>query len=131
MADRAQLLLLVLYSPSSAYWPRVVGATIAGDGCPLHVFRYLPATLSHAGAFNPGSLALFALDFNQHPDADSVSQAAPCGQESRVRPPASWESTLDKADRGLIRISLWDATNRLPPGSGGRPLDACGPPFAS
>jgi hypothetical protein len=82
MADRARLLLLVQHPPSAAYWPRVAarGATIAGDGRPLHVFSNPATTLSHAGSYN--TLALFALDFNQHPDADSFLHAAPCGQES-------------------------------------------------
>ena len=128
VADRSQLLLLVPYPPSAAYWPRVTGATIAGDGLPLLVFSNPAASLSHVGAYNPGSLALFALDFNQQPDADSTPHAAPCGQESGARPPASWESTLDKADRGLIRIALWDAIQRTsaqkedgPPQGEGRP----------
>jgi hypothetical protein len=122
VADQAQLLLLVQVSPSAAYWPRVTGATIAGDGLPLHVYSNPAASLSHACAYNPCSLALFALDFNQQPDDDSIPHAAPCGQESGARPPASWESTLDKADRGLIHIALWDAIQRTSaPAEGGPP----------
>ena len=126
VADRARLLLLVPYSPAAAYcqWQRVTSATLAGDGRPLHVFHNLAAHLRHAGAYNPDSQALFALDFNLRPCANDFLHAAQCGQEflarqragefrahrPAARQRASWESTLDKADRGLIHIALLDDT---------------------
>ena len=68
------------------------------------------AHLRHTGAYNPDSLTLFALDFNLRPGANDFLHAAPCGQEFQARPLTSWESTIDKADQGLIHTALRDAT---------------------
>ena len=110
IADGARLLLLVPYAPSAAYWPRVTGAALAGDGKPIHVFRNPSSMLEAAGSYRPASLALFALDFALPMPANlGLVYAAPCGQEHVARPRTSWQSPLDAADRGRINIALHDA----------------------
>ena len=90
IADGACLLLLVPYAPSAAYWPRVTGAALAGDGKPIHVFRNPSSMLEAAGSYRPASLALFALDFAVPMPANlGAVYAAPCGQEHVARPRTS------------------------------------------
>ena len=90
IADGLRLLLLVPYAPSAAYWPRVTGAALAGDGKPIHVFRNPSSMLEAAGSYRPASLALFALDFAVPMPANlGAVYAAPCGQEHVARPRTS------------------------------------------
>jgi hypothetical protein len=121
-ADRAWGILLVPFSPSAAYWPKLLNAEL-GEA---EVYTNPAKWLLHAGSYRPQSLALMVVDFGKTPGRLlDVVTSPPCGQEAKLRPRATWESPLDAGDRDRIRIrrDLFDEARRLrdaettPPGA--------------
>ena len=104
--DGVRGVIIVPLAVTSAYWPRLMSASLSINGQPFVRLRNPSDMLENADGFSSPSLAIFAVDFG--PDSSRCADhcAPVCGQESAWRGRPVLGNPADVEDRRRIRDEL-------------------------